>query len=331
MSYDRRHLAALVLRGLLTLGACSGDAPTGSSGRAFSLGLIPGAQGFVDFVMTEHGFFEQFDLAPDKLTSLNPPTLHLMIAEQQVDIGFGGFTTMATARSQGRDTIVVYGVFSPVNAVFVPVDSELETLDDLRGRRLGTFGGPGSTTFAFLSVIAKNWYDLDLFNEVELVTAPGPALIELLARGDLDAALLGTIESIEMQAEGRFRVLTDLSAEYRDRTGGRAPAHVTIATNEAFASANPDVVSDYLAAYRAAIDYIRDNPGVWDEFADSIEMDSPASRAMLREKMGPNLIDTWDTEQVAVQNDYLRLVNEIIGESVLGVVPENLIRDEYSP
>ena len=52
---------------------------------------------------------------------------------------------------------------------------------------------------------------------------------------------------------------------------------------------------------------------------------------MLREKMGPNLIDTWDAEQIGVQNDYLKLVSEIIGESVLGVVPDDLIRDEYSP
>ena len=87
--------------------------------------LIPGAQGFVDFVMEEQGIFEQFDLRPEKLQSLNPPTLHLMIAEKQVDIGFAGFTTMATARSQGRDTIVIYGIFSPVNAVFVPHDSDL--------------------------------------------------------------------------------------------------------------------------------------------------------------------------------------------------------------
>lgn len=319
---------------VLALAGCGASPATDDaspSGRRFSLGLIPGAQGFVDFVMERHGIFDEFDLRPEKRTSLSPPTLHLMITEKQVDIGFAGFTTMATARSQGRDTIVIYGVFSPVNAVFVPKDSELDSLDDLRGRRLGIFGGPGSTTFAFLSVIARKWYGLDLFNDVELVTAPGPALIELMARGDLDAILLGTIESIEMQAEDRFRVLTDLSEEYRLRQGGRAPAHVTIATNEEFAAANPDIVIDYLRAYRKAIDYIRENPVVWDEFADSIEMESAASRAMLREKMGPNLIDTWDAEQIAVQNDYLNLVHEIIGASVVETVPADLIRGEYSP
>ena len=324
-----RALAVVAAAGLA---GCAGGEPEAPDGaRAFTLGLIPGAQGFVDFVMDRQGFYAQFDLAPEKRTSLNPPTLHLMLAEREVDIGFAGFTTMATARSEGRDTIVIGGVFSPVNAVFVRHDSRLDTLDDLGGMRLGIFGGPGSATFAFLAVIARNAYGLDLFNDVEIVTAPGPALIELLERGDLDAALLGTIESIEMQAEDRFRVLADLSAEYRAMGAGRAPAHVTIATNEAFAGSRPDIVRDYLLAYRAAMDHIDENPEVWDAFADSIGIESPASRAMLRERMGPNLIDTWDAEQIAIQREYLRLVNEIIGESVVGRVPEDLIRDELAP
>jgi NitT/TauT family transport system substrate-binding protein len=218
-----------------------------------------------------------------------------------------------------------------VNAVFVPHDSAIDSIDDLEGRRLGVFGGPGSTTFAFLAVIARNWYGLNLYENVELVTAPGPALIELMARGDLDAVLLGTIESIQIRAEDRFRVLTDLSEEYRSLTGKPAPAHVVIATNEDFLSRSPDIVRDYLAAYRRTLDYIDSNPEVWGAFADSIEMDSPAARELLRERMSPNLIREWNADQIAAQNDYLGLVNEIIGESVLGSIPDGLIRGEFSP
>ena len=50
---------------------------------------------------------------------LSPASLHLMIAEQEVDVGFGGFTTMAIARARGKNVIAVHGIFSPVNLVFV--------------------------------------------------------------------------------------------------------------------------------------------------------------------------------------------------------------------
>ena len=38
-----------------------------------------------------------------------------------------------------------------------------------------------------------------------------------------------------------------------------------------------------------------------------------------------------DPDQIAVQKDYLKLVHDIVGDSVLKVVPEDLIRDEYNP
>ena len=87
-------LAPLVLLVFLLL-SCS-KPPAGS--RTFKLGLIPGAQEFVDFVMEGHGLLDQVGLKADKVKSLSPANLHLMVAERKVDIGFGGFTTMATAR-----------------------------------------------------------------------------------------------------------------------------------------------------------------------------------------------------------------------------------------
>ncbi len=296
----RRLTNSLIISAFMLYACASAPRPDATSSRTFKLGLIPGAQEFVDFVMEGHGILEQFGLKADKVKSLSPANLHLMLAERKVDIGFGGFTTMATARSEGKDIIVIGGVFSPVNMVFVAKNSSIQSLRDLKGKKLGAFGGPGSTTFAFLAVIARNWYGIDLFKEVNIVSAPGPALL-------------------------------DLSAEYKAHQGGRAPAHVTVATNEEFAKTHGDIVRDYMKAYKATLEYIRAHPEVWDEYAQSIKMDNPEERALLREKMGPNLVEKWDADQISPQNDYLKLVHDIIGESVLKVVPQDLIRNEYNP
>lgn len=327
-----RRSSLICMVTVLLLSACaSSPAPDSSGSRTFTLGLIPGAQEFVDFVMEAHGILEQFGLKADKVKSLSPANLHLMLAERKVDIGFAGFTTMATARNEGKDVIVIQGVFSPVNMVFVPKDSSIKSLTGLKGKKLGVFGGPGSTTFAFLAVIARNWYGIDLFKNAELVTAPGPALVQLLGKGDIDAALLGTTESIQVYAQQKYRVLVDLSAEYKAHQGGRAPAHVTVATNEEFARAHSDIVRDYLKAYKTTLEYVRAHPEVWDEYASSIKMDNPEERALLREKMGGNLVEKWDADQIALQNDYLKLVHSIIGESVLKAVPQDLIRNDFNP
>jgi NitT/TauT family transport system substrate-binding protein len=320
-----------LLSALLLAGCASTAGPDQTSTRSFTLGLIPGAQSFVDFVMERHGILDQFGLKADKLESLSPANLHLMVAERKVDIGFAGFTTMATARAEGKDVIVIHGVFSPANMVFVAKESPIHSLSDLKGKKLGVFGGPGSTTFVFLAVLAKQWNGIDLFHDVELVTAPAPALIELLGKGDVDAALLGTIESIQIYARQRYRMLVDLSEEYRSHQGGRAPAHVTIATSEEFARTHPDIVRDYLKAYQAAVEYVKTHPEVWDEYAKSINVEDPEERRLLQDKMAPNIVERWDADQIAVQKDYLNLVHDIVGESVLKVVPNDLIRNEYNP
>jgi NitT/TauT family transport system substrate-binding protein len=329
-SCNLKFLPATLLLLLFLLTSCS-TKPESSSARTFTLGITSGAQEFVDFVMERHGLLDEVHLQAEKVKSLSPANLHLMVAERKVDIGYGGFTTMATARGEGKDIIVIYGVFSPVNMVFVRKDSPIKSLTDLKGKKLGVFGGPGSTTFAFLAVLAKNWYGVDLFHDAELVTAPAPVLAELLGKGDIDAALLGTVESIQTFAQDRYRVIADLSAEYKSHQGGRAPAHVTVATNENFAGTHPDIVRDYLKAYKNALNYMHAHPEVWDEYAASIKMTDAAERKLLREKMEPNLVEKWDAEQIALQNDYLKLVHSIIGESVLKVVPADLIRNDYAP
>src|SRR5215471_15493677 len=119
---------AFIILSLLFVTACASKAPAADKGpRTFKLGLIPGAQDFVDFVMENHGMLDQVGLKADKVKSLSPANLHLMVAERQVDIGFGGFTTMATARAEGKDIVVIYGVFSPVNMVFVPKNSSIHS------------------------------------------------------------------------------------------------------------------------------------------------------------------------------------------------------------
>ena len=108
-----------------------------------------------------------------------------MVAERKVDIGFGGFTTMATARAEGKDLIVIHGVFSPVNMVFVREGFEDQVRSpNLKGKKLGVFGNTSSTTFGFLALLARKWHGIDLFNEkeVSIVPQPAPLLVELLGR-----------------------------------------------------------------------------------------------------------------------------------------------------
>ncbi len=319
----------VLMTGLLAV-SCSSRSSDPAASRKLTLGYIPGAQDFIVSVMDSRKLFERHRLEVTKTRILSPSTLHLMIAEGKVDIGFGGVTTMATARAQGKPVIVVHGIFSPVNVVFVPLTSPIRTLADLRGKKLGDFGGPGSSTLAFLAVVAKQWYGLDLFRDVQLVAAPGPVLSTLLDSGQIDAALMGTTESINFSADGRYRALLDLSDEYKQRNMV-APAHVAIATNEPFASAHRDLVTGFVQAYRDAVQFAREDQGVWTAYGKSVGIQSEAGIATLRAKMMPNLVERWDAEQIAAERQFLVFAHSVLGEQVFKTYPEGLIRDDFNP
>ena len=303
----------------------------GAEGKKIKLGILQtGSQDFVHAVMEQQKLLQKYNLPYERVQTLNPPALHLMIAEKTVDIGYGGLTAMARARAEGRGTLVIFGIFSPVNAVLVPQNSPVKSLAELRGKRVGNFGGPGSATTSIFMAIAKKWHGLDLQRDLELITAPGPALVGLLDRGELAAALMGTTESLRFPLTGKYRVLMDLSAEWEKRAG-RAPAHVTIATNEDFAKANPDILKRYLRAYLDAVKYVRSHPDIWESYAKGIKLTEPGAAAALRDNMGPRIVEKWDREQMKAQQDFLEAAREILGPKVLREIPKGLITDVYNP
>ena len=319
----------LIMVSFLWLLALASSAP-GAETRKVRLGILTsGSQDLIHNVMEQQKFLLKHNVPYERIKVLNPAPLHLFLAEKRVDIGYGGVTAMARARAEGKDMIIVHGVFAPVNVVLVKKDSPMKSLAELKGKRVGNFGGPGSATTGMLMVIAKKWYGMDLQRETELITAPGPALAGLLEKDQLAAALVGNLESVTLPLTGKYRVLLSMSEEWEKRAG-RAPATVTVTTNEEFARANPDLVRRYLAAYEEAVRYIRSHGDVWERYAATIGLSSREG-AELQKAWGPRMLEKWDRQQIEVQADFLEITRQILGPKVLKTVPKGLMTDAYNP
>jgi len=320
----------LIMVSFLWLLALASSAP-GAETRKVRLGILTsGSQDLIHNVMEQQKFLLKHNVPYERLKVLNPAPLHLFLAEKKVDIGYGGVTAMARARAEGKDMVIVYGVFAPVNVVLVKKDSPIQSFAALKGKRLGNFGGPGSATTSMLMAIAKKWYGMDLQRDTELITAPGPALAGLLDKDQLTAALVGNQESVTLPLAGKYRVLLNLSGEWEKRAG-RAPATVTVATNEEFARSHPDLLKRYLAAYVEAVRYIRTHREVWESYGATIGITSKEVVAELQKAWGPRILEKWDRQQMEVQRDFLEVVKEILGPKVLKAVPEGLMTDAYNP
>jgi NitT/TauT family transport system substrate-binding protein len=296
------------------------------------LGVSPGAQDLATFVMQQQGFDKKRNLRLGIRRFQSPPGLHTAISEKVVDIGFAGLSAMAVARAHGRKTMIFNVLTGPSNIVFVPNSSPIRSLSDFKGRKLGTFGGASSVTFAILSAVGKDLYGIpNLATATSVVDAPDAALMGLMDQGRIDGALLGTTATIQALLSGKYRAVSDMAADY-EKKFGRLPGHVVVASTDDYAAKNCDTLMAFSGALSDTLAYMRSHRQVWTDYAKQIKLTDPRAPKLLEERAGTRYIARWDQAQA---NEETKLIDRLIG--VLGAdrfvaeVPKGLFRLDLQP
>jgi ABC-type nitrate/sulfonate/bicarbonate transport system substrate-binding protein len=336
----RWHVAVLGIVSLAAVGCGGGDGDGASSAAAagcgeltepqpLKLGAIPGSQDLVTFVMQEQGFAAKHNLELEINSFQNPSALHAAIGQQTVDVGFGGLTAMAVAREQGRGTMIFDILTSPSNVIVTRADSDLQTLSDLRGRKLGSFGGRSSATFAIASIVAKEKYGIaSLGDDVDVIEGPDAAVLGLLDEGNVDAALIGTTATVQALLSGKYRVLSDISEDYQAQFG-KLPGHVTVATNDEYANSHCGVLNAFSAALDDTVAFIQTDPNVWADYAKKIELADPRAPATLHERVATRYIAEWNQEQADAEAALIEQLVPVLGaDDFVPAVPEGLFRTD---
>jgi len=146
------------------------------------------------------------------------------------------------------------------NPTFVRADSDIESVSDIAGKRLGV---PFETSTNTLTNKAmwSNILDFDMFEDpAETVAAAPPTLWNLLVNEkEIDAMITFTGYAIRGRANpDKVRTIFDPVQVWKDETG-YAPPVTNICATKSWAQENPGTVLDFKAAWREAVDYFRDN------------------------------------------------------------------------
>lgn len=245
----------------LSLAACSSEGGSGDGGGdgggKIRIAHNSNAANLPARIAEEQGFFEEEGIEVEFTLVENISTLPPALGKS-FEVVQTAPTNMIAASSQGIPMVAVSGATvdtqeNPTAAVIASEKSGIESIKDLKGRKLGVLNETGT-----LHTAVKYWFKEAGVAEdsVEIVQMDGPAMADQLAAGQVDA--------VETIAPFRGTVLAAGNAvDLGDPYLQMAPEIGAIlwGADRQWAESNSDTVSGFRAAIAKAIEYIDENKG----------------------------------------------------------------------
>lgn len=338
----RKTATAVLIVAGLALAGCSGGGTSSAkpqgiqAGNCGPLGQMtaatvatnPGAQDLVIKTVKAQGIDKKYNLNLDVKSFLNPPATAQAITQHAVDFGFGGLTTMVQARAGHADVMMIGALSTPGSGVFVPKDSPVQNLGDLKGKRVGSFTALNGAVTSLLQVYAQKKYHFDLLHQVDgtIHVAPEATLAGLMDQGQLDAIYLSVDGTALSQYQGKYRQIVDLTTDFSNEMGYDA-LYLGPVTTEKYAGQNCPAVRAYVSSIHDAIKYIQTTSSVWTAYAQSIG--HPEVAATYQKLYSGSFVTQWTQKQV---DDMKHLVTDSIpylDPSFPKTIPDGLFSLNY--
>ncbi len=236
-----------------------------------------------------------------------------------VDLIVTNWIWVARQRNNGHDfTAVPYSLTH--GALVVPPTSAIQSLADLKGKRIGVAGGPLYENWLLLKALARRQYGLDLEKDAEPVFAAPPLLNQQLRQGRLDAVLNYWHYAARLEAEG-YRRLLDGGALQR-RLGIEPPVPtLSYVFRQRWAADRRDTVTAFLRAAYGAKDAICSDARVWRYVAPLTGSKEPAVQATLRRRYCEGRLRRWGPAEQRAAAELYALLRRVGGDTLTGTAP----------
>lgn len=320
-------VTAALFAATLTAGASSTAPPA-----RIKVVALEGMQLFPLQVMLAGRIPDRHNIQIDIVKLGSPDGIYTVMQTGDFHVGFAAWPNVALLRSRGARITTVYSTSRSTNEVMVPTDSSIRQFGDLRGKRVGIFGGPAAaTTWLFRATVLK-LFAFDPMKEARIHYSVAPILQMLLARGELDAILSLDPQITLMLESGRFRSVGNIGSMWRAATG-QDPLLLAVTVNEPWARDNPEVVRRFVSAYREALDALRTRADLWPELARAAGVKTEHGVGLLSRRSAAAFVSRWDAALFEAQHAYAATIRQTFGDApgVLQEIPAGTFDPSFLP
>ncbi|HEY0097882.1 MAG TPA: ABC transporter substrate-binding protein [Pyrinomonadaceae bacterium] len=210
------------------------------------------------FIAQEKGYFKKYGLNVEGVTFESTNQMVQAVVNGDLDATAASSIEVIGLVEQNSPNLLkiyltlVFDKDHAFHSVLVPPDSKIQTLADLKGKKIGTV--PGSTSQSWLEIILGRFFDSK--KDVQIIQLEPRLQLQALSSGQVDA--LYTVDPIvaQAQAKGLARVLIkgpENEYMFTPMATGGAVVSQRLVQN------NPEAAKNLIRAMNDAVDFMRTN------------------------------------------------------------------------
>ena len=202
--------------------------------------------------MADHlGYYEEAGLTAEGVKGTSDVEA---LGTGQVDIAVGMMAKMLVPITNGVDITFVGGGHLGCKSLYVLADSEYNTTEDLKGKKISVPNGIGKSDYN-ITALLLDADGIDYANDVELTQVSSDACVTAMENGEIASALLSDTFAYSMVKDGKLKCIrSQLDSDFADRTC------CVLAMNGTFIKENPVIAKKVVQAVQKAHSWMRDNP-----------------------------------------------------------------------
>ena len=251
----KKFLKALVSAAAATALAAYGLAAGLASAQTavtFQLNWMAGGANAGFAAAVAEGYYKEVGLDVTLVQGNGSGNTAQLVANGRAGLAYADAVAVSQLIAKGAPMKVLSTVYqSNPNAVMSLKKTNIKSVGELKGKKVGVPSGSSQTTMLPLLLKSNNLKEAD----INMIDMPVASMVPALLQGQVDA-VLGSIDAYQIQAEAQGAQLD----VYRFADHGVPTVSTSIFASNDFLKANPDVVRKFIAASLKGWSFALDNP-----------------------------------------------------------------------